>query len=135
MATQCHHFNNVVVLVYPMLYTKFQGHQPLGSEEGDFLKCFYHIWAWKPFLDMWPGTSEQIFIPTSHGGSIWNLASNGFVFFRKRSLKMFKSEWSWIKVNEWPWPSVVINHHGLIYLIICTKFHLTCFNSFLENHS
>ena len=25
---------------YPMLFTKFQGHRPLGSEEGDFLKVF-----------------------------------------------------------------------------------------------
>ena len=27
-------------LVYPMLYTKFQGHRPLGSEAGDFLRFF-----------------------------------------------------------------------------------------------
>ena len=27
---------NLVVLEYAMLYTKFQGHQPLGSEERDF---------------------------------------------------------------------------------------------------
>ena len=39
---------------------------------------FYHIWA---ILVMWPGTFEQIFIPTSQGGSIWNLASNSLVFF------------------------------------------------------
>ena len=27
----------LVVLEYPIVYTKFQGHQPLGSEEEDFL--------------------------------------------------------------------------------------------------
>ena len=46
-----------------MLYTKFQGNQPVGSEEGD-------IWRFLPYmgldaiLGMWPGTFEHIFIPT-----------------------------------------------------------------------
>ena len=30
----------LVVLEYPMLYTKFQSHQPLGSEEEEFFKFF-----------------------------------------------------------------------------------------------
>ena len=34
---------NLVVLEYPMLYTKFQGHWPLGSKEGDF-------WMSLPFM-------------------------------------------------------------------------------------
>ena len=35
----------MVVLGYPMLHTKFQGHWSTGSgEEG-----FYHIWAWWPY--------------------------------------------------------------------------------------
>ena len=73
-------WTNLVVLEYLMLYTKFQGHQSLGSEEGD-------LWQFLPYMGleaslvMWPGTFEQIFIPTSHGGSIWNLASNYQVFF------------------------------------------------------
>ena len=33
---------------------------------------------------MWDGTFEQIFIPTSHEGSIWNLASNGLMFFEEK---------------------------------------------------
>ena len=28
-----------------MLHTKFRGNRPAGSRE-DFLKSFYHIWAW-----------------------------------------------------------------------------------------
>ena len=30
-----------------MLHTKFKGHQPACFRE-DFLKGFYHIWAWWP---------------------------------------------------------------------------------------
>ena len=29
-----------------MLHAKFRGNRPAGSEEEDFLKGFYHIWAW-----------------------------------------------------------------------------------------
>ena len=32
-----------------MLHTKFQGHWPFDSGEEDLI-CFYHIWAWWPFL-------------------------------------------------------------------------------------
>ena len=31
-----------------MLHTKFRGNRPVGSGEEDFLKGFYHIWAWRP---------------------------------------------------------------------------------------
>ena len=31
-----------------MLHTKFRGNRPAGSGEEDFLKGFYHIWAWRP---------------------------------------------------------------------------------------
>ena len=39
-------------------------------------------------INQYTRTVEQIFIPISHGGSIWNLASNSLVVLRKRSLKM-----------------------------------------------
>ena len=32
----------LVVLEYPMLYTKLQGHRPHGSEEEDFFLSFGH---------------------------------------------------------------------------------------------
>ena len=38
----------VVVLGYPMLHTKFQGHLSVGSEIEDF-KGFYLIWVWWPY--------------------------------------------------------------------------------------
>ena len=31
-----------------MLHTKFRENQPAGYGEEDFLKGFYHIWAWRP---------------------------------------------------------------------------------------
>ena len=46
---------NLVMPEYPMLYTKFQGYQPLGSEEGDFLKVFT-VYGPGSHLVMWPGT-------------------------------------------------------------------------------
>ena len=85
-------------------------------------------------LVMWPGIFEQIFILTSHGGSIWHLVSRGLVFFEEK-FENVESEWPWTKDNEWPWPWVVINCHVLIYLTICTNFHLINFNSFLEIYS
>ena len=39
-------WKNLVVLEYPILHTKIQGHQVLGSEERDFWR-FLHIWVWK----------------------------------------------------------------------------------------
>ena len=35
-------------------------------------------------LVMWPGPFEETFIPPSHGGSIWNLASIGPVASEKK---------------------------------------------------
>ena len=38
-------------------------------------------------LVMWPGSFEQIFVPPSHGGSIWNLTLIGQAVSEE---KMFK---------------------------------------------
>ena len=89
-----------------------------------------HVWAWKP---SWSCETEHL--NTSHGGSVWNLASNSLAFFEEKKSENVESEWPWSKVNEWPWFYVVINHHVLIYLTICTNFHLTGFNNFLEIYS
>ena len=112
----------------------FQDHQLPVSEEGDF-------WRFLAYMDLEAIlviTFEQIFIQASHGGSIWNLASNGLATFRKRSLKMLNLSDLGQRsmndfVNEWPWP--VINRHVLIYLTIYTNFHLMGFKTFLEIYS
>ena len=56
-----------------MMYSMFQSHRPLGSEEGDFLKVFTIIWEWVP---VW--SFERSFITTFKRPSV----------FRKRNLKM-----------------------------------------------
>ena len=65
---------NLVVLEHPMIHTKFQGQQPLGSREEDFLRFLPYMGV-AAILVMWPGSFEQTFIPPSHGRSTWNLAS------------------------------------------------------------
>ena len=111
---------NLVVLEYLMLYTKFQGHQPLGSEEGDFWSFLPYV-GLKAILVMWPGTFEPIFMPTSHGGPIWNLASKGLVFFEEKKFENVLSDHG---QRSWPWPWVVINRHVFIYLTLRTNFYL-----------
>ena len=69
-------WTNLVVLVHPMLHTKFQGHQPFGSGEEDFLR-FLPYMSMAAILVMWPGSFEQTFVPPSHGGSIWNMTLIG----------------------------------------------------------
>ena len=39
-----------------MLHTKFRENRPAGSGEEDFLKGFYHIWAWRP---SWSGDPDD----------------------------------------------------------------------------
>ena len=58
-----------------MLHTNFQGHWPFGSRE-DFLR-FLPYMGMVAILVMWHRPFEQTFIPLSHGGSTWNLASIG----------------------------------------------------------
>ena len=122
-------WTHLKVFEYLILYTKFQGHQPLGSE------VFFHICAWKPSWSCDPEQLNKFSFPTSHGGSIWNLASIAFVFFEEEKFENVESKWAWTKVSEWIWLWAVIKHHVLIYLTICTNFHLTGFNSFSEIYS
>ena len=117
-----------------MLYTNFQGHWPLGSKEGDFWS-FYHILAWKQSWSCDPEHLNKFSFQYPMKAPYEICVQNGPVFFCEKEFETVESKWPWIKVNEWPWPWVVINHHILIYLTICTNFHLTGFNSFLEIYS
>ena len=76
---------NLVVLEHPMMHTKFQGHLPFGSGEEDFLR-FLPYMGMVAILVMWPGPSEQTFVPPYHRSSIWNLTSTDPVV----SEEMFK---------------------------------------------
>ena len=43
-------------------------------------------------LVMWPGPFENAFVPLSHGGSTWNLASVGRVVIEEKKFKTIESE-------------------------------------------
>ena len=114
----------MVVLEYPMLYTKFQCHRPLGSEEELFFNCFS---IYGPGIDLGHVTLNiwtRIFISLSHLGSIVNSASNGLGVFWGKKFENVESECQWM--------ALTLGCHVLIYLTIWTNFHLTGFNSFLE---
>ena len=76
----------MVILGYPMLHTKFQGHWSTGSGEEDF-KGFYHIWAWWPYWSCDLEGLYKFFIPSAQGGSKRNLVTFGPVGYR-RSLRL-----------------------------------------------
>ena len=79
-------WTNLVVLEYPMLHTNFQGHQLFGSRE-DFLR-FLPYMGTVAILVMWPGPYQQTFVPPSHGGSTWNLASIGPAVSKEKKFEM-----------------------------------------------
>ena len=66
-----------------MRYTKFQGQEPLGSEEGDF-ECFYHIWTWSCDPEDLNKFSSQH--PMEAVYKIW--LQTALCVLKKRSLKM-----------------------------------------------
>ena len=66
-------------------------------------------------LVKWHKPFVLIFIPPSHGGSTWNLASIGLAISREKKFENVESEWPcMIKVNEWLWPLIFIKTHVLI---------------------
>ena len=65
-------------------------------------------------LVMWPGQFEQASIPPSQGGSTWNSASIGLVVIEEKKFKNIESWEIWTKVNQWPWPLVLIKLYVLI---------------------
>ena len=81
-----------------MLHTKFQGHQPLGFREEDFWMFLLYM-GMVASLVMWPGPFEQSFIPLSHGGSTWNVASIGIAVSQEKKFENVESEWHWSKIN------------------------------------
>ena len=83
--------NTLVVLEYPMVYTKFQGHRSLGSEEEDFLSLSPYM-----AMVMWLEHLNKYSFSTSHGGSVWNLALIGLALFEQKKFENVESEWPWM---------------------------------------
>ena len=59
-----------------MLYTSFKFIGLSDLEKKIFLR-FLPYMSMAASLVMWPGPFEQIFVPLSYGGSIWNLGLIG----------------------------------------------------------
>ena len=79
-------WTTLVVLLYTMLHTKFQGHWSIGSGEEDFLR-FLPYMGMAAMLVMWPRSFEQLFFPKGPGGCIWNLVAIGLVVSEKKSFE------------------------------------------------
>ena len=80
-----------------MLHTNAQGHWPFGSGEEDFLKDFYHIWAWWPSWSCDPDALNKLSFPRTMEAlhEIWlPLAQR----FWRRSSKMVEEQ---TKDNGW----------------------------------
>ena len=80
-------WTTLVVLPYTMLHTKFQGHWSIGSGEEDFLR-FLPYMGMAAILVMWPGPFEQLFVPPTPGGYIWNLVTTGPVVSEEKSFEI-----------------------------------------------
>ena len=72
----------MVVLGYPMLHTKFQGHWSTGSGEEDFLNVFT-IYGHGGHIGPVTLRVCTIFIPSAQGGSKRNLVTFGPVAFEE----------------------------------------------------
>ena len=69
-----------------MLYTKFQGKQPSGSGEEDFLR-FLPYMGMAAILVMWPGRNIQTFFTPLSRGCIWNLIEIGPIVSEEKSFE------------------------------------------------
>ena len=93
-------WTNLEVLEYPMLHTNFQGHWPFGSREEDFLIFLLYMGMVAIFV-MWHRPVEQIFIPLSHGGSMWNLVSIGLEVSKEKKFENVNlSDLGWRSMND-----------------------------------
>ena len=70
----------LVVLLYTMLHTKFQGHRYIGSGEEDFLR-FLPYMGMAAILVMWPNAFVSIFIP---------ILPQVFIYFGSKSPNCFE---------------------------------------------
>ena len=101
---------NLVVLMHPMLHTKFHGNRPFGSGEEDFFRFLTYM-GMAAILVKWPGPFEQTFVPPSKGGSTCNLASIGLVLPEK---KMFENA---DNIHTYKWTTEAYLYYTKFYSI------------------
>ena len=80
-------WTTLVVLPYTMLHTKFQCHWFIGSGAEDSLRFLLYMGI-AAVLVMWPGPFEQLFVPPTPGGYIWNLVTIGPGFSEEKSFEI-----------------------------------------------
>ena len=123
-------FVNLDVAEYPVTYTKFQGHQFVGTGEEDFLKILPYM-GMAAILIMWPGWFGKIFVLSTSGGFIWNLITTGQLLLR-RGFNSSKYVRPWLKLKKLLWP-LVLTTHVLIWATIYTTFLEQNFQNFPWN--
>ena len=85
-------------------------------------------------LVMWHKPIVFTFIPPSHEGPTWNLASIGLGVSKEKKFETVEYEWHWTKVNEWPWPLIFIKLQVLIWLTASTNLDIIDYNGFWKIH-
>ena len=75
-------WTSLVVLLYTMLHTKFQGHWSIGSGEEDFLRLLPYM-GMAAMLVKWPNSFVKIFITILPQAFIWSLVLNDPIVFEK----------------------------------------------------
>ena len=83
-------------------------------------------------LVMSPAPFEHDFIPPSHGGSIWNLASIGQAVSKEKKFENVESEW----LDQGQWMTLTIDIHlgSCTHLVNCiNQLWLHRLQQFLKN--
>ena len=91
-STQGHHLNQLGSTQVPNAAYQLSKSSAFWFQRRRLFK-FFTIYGQTAILVMWPGPFEQTFVPPSHGGSIWNLASNGQAVSKEKKFENVESEW------------------------------------------
>ena len=100
-------WRNLIVLEYPKLYTKFQDHRPLGSEERF---CFRIFTIYEPGSHL--GHVTRNIWTNFHSNIPWRLSTKfGFewpsVVLEKEVLKC----WIWVTLDKGQWMALTFDIH------------------------
>ena len=114
-----------------MLHTNFEGHWPLGSSEEDFLR-FLPYMGMAAILVMWHKPFEQPFIPLSHGGSTWNLASIGLEVSKEKKFEnVNQSDLGWRSMHDL---HLWYSYRFMYWFSASPNFDIIDYNSFWKIH-
>ena len=99
-------WTNLVVLEYPMLYSKFKGHWLLDSEGGD-MWMFLPYMGLEAILIMWPGIFKQI--------SSQHIMKASYEIWLQTALRLVGKEvwqwWIWVTLDKGQWMTLTLRCH------------------------